>query len=118
MTKKSPKKSLGQHFLTSHTIAEGIVEDANIHSRDTVVEIGPGQGILTEILLEQAQRVVALEKDHELMPELENLFRPEIEEERLVLCEADALEWNPCDQEILKEGYKVVANIPYYISGA
>src|SRR4030067_401838 len=66
----SPKKSLGQHFLTDTNIARDIVDVANISKDDTVVEIGPGNGILTRLLAERAKRVIAIEIDERLIDKL------------------------------------------------
>ena len=56
-------KRLGQHFLTSSAIAKRIVESANIQPSDTVLEVGPGKGMLTQFLIEKAKKIIAVEKD-------------------------------------------------------
>jgi len=61
------KKSLGQHFLNSEGVVSDIVSVASISKTDTIVEIGPGRGVLTEKLLISAKRVVAIEKDSRLV---------------------------------------------------
>jgi 16S rRNA (adenine1518-N6/adenine1519-N6)-dimethyltransferase len=108
------KKSLGQHFLTSSKAIDDIVSAGKVSKEDTVVEIGPGEGVLTKKLLWEGARVIAVEKDDRLIPELSKTFAKEIASEQLNLIHADILE-----REIpLPEGnYKVVANIPYYITG-
>ncbi len=109
------KKSLGQHFLKSEKALGQIVEAANIASTDFVLEIGPGTGILTERLLAKAERVLAIEKDRDMIAILEERFANEIEMGKLVIIEGDILKFDPSTLPI---GYKLVANIPYYITGA
>ncbi|MSR70951.1 ribosomal RNA small subunit methyltransferase A [Candidatus Kaiserbacteria bacterium] len=103
------KKSLGQHFLRSASYLHAVADAADIKKGETVVEVGPGEGTLTEVLLERGAHVVALEKDSRLIPLLREKFAGKIFE----VIEGDALEFEPTDKK-----YKVVGNIPYYISGA
>ncbi|HVV15180.1 MAG TPA: 16S rRNA (adenine(1518)-N(6)/adenine(1519)-N(6))-dimethyltransferase RsmA [Candidatus Paceibacterota bacterium] len=111
------KKSLGQHFLTSQHYVGMIADAANIAPNETVLEIGPGEGALTRELLARGANVVAIEKDRRLIPVLQETFAKEIAEERLLLIEADVLEFDPAN--VPGAGpYKLVANIPYYITGA
>ena len=106
------KKSLGQNFLTSQKIVGEIVSAANISDEDTIVEIGPGKGVLTKALLRRAGHVIAIEKDHDLIPLLQEIFSEEIASKKLTLIEGDALSFHDLPKE-----YKLVANIPYYITG-
>jgi 16S rRNA (adenine1518-N6/adenine1519-N6)-dimethyltransferase len=108
------KKSLGQNFLTSAHYLALIADATEIAAGDTVLEIGPGEGALTRELLARGARVVAVEKDRRLIPVLGEIFKKEIEEKRFELIEADALEFDPSTLG----PYKLVANIPYYITGA
>lgn len=110
------KKSLGQHFLKSEKALGQIVEAGDISADDVVLEIGPGQGALTERLLARAKKVIAIEKDHELIPLLREKFFREIHSKKLELIEADILKWDPSTLET--NNYKLIANIPYYITGA
>lgn len=103
-----PKKYLGQNFLFDPSILRKIVEAAKITPNDTVVEIGPGHGTLTKILTEVAKRVIAIELDLELYTKL----KKEIKEINLELIHGDALKYHY--EEL--EPFKVVANIPYYIT--
>lgn len=112
------KKSLGQHFLTNPGIAAHIVEAAGVSSRDTVIEIGPGRGILTRELLPAARDVIAIEKDERLLLRLSFDFKKEIAEKKLILVNGDALDFDPQQYHLQPRGYKLVANIPYYITGA
>ena len=109
-----PKQSLGQNFLMHRQTAERIVSAAEITPEDTVLEIGPGTGMLTKALLAAAHKVIAVETDHELFQKLESDLGTEIAERRLVLVSADARAFDP---ETIDGNYKLVANIPYYITG-
>ncbi len=104
-----PKKSLGQHWLTDDTILRQIVDYANLESSDTVLEIGPGLGTLTKVLSEKAGEVVAIEFDRELAENLPG----QISAENLKIVNADFLQF---DLNVLPKNYKVVANVPYYIT--
>lgn len=111
------KKSLGQNFLTSKAIVADILSAAGLSEKDTVLEVGPGKGFLTEDLLKNAGKVIALEKDDRLISFLESKFEKEITEGRLSIVHGDVLEFDP-EKYGLKSGrYSVVANIPYYITG-
>lgn len=111
------KKSLGQNFLKSAAYLRAIVDAADIQEGERVLEIGPGDGALTKELLARGAHVVAVEKDHRLIPLLHATFDRYIIEKRLTVLEADALEVDT--KELVGKGpYKLVANIPYYITGA
>lgn len=107
------KKSLGQNFLTNTGIVLSIVDAAYLKEGDSVLEIGPGKGILTEELLKRGVFVTAVEKDTDLIPYLEGKFSKELSTKQLILIHADILEFEPS----FTEKYSVVANIPYYITG-
>lgn len=108
------KKSLGQNFLMHARIAERIADAAGIASGDTVLEIGPGTGMLTRPLLARAKKVIAVEADHELTEKLQETFAKEIGEGRLELAYGDIRSFDPAS---IKGAYALVANIPYYITG-
>jgi 16S rRNA (adenine1518-N6/adenine1519-N6)-dimethyltransferase len=112
------KKHLGQHFLHSRSALTKIHDAAHITKTDIVVEVGPGTGALTELLLASAGKVIAIEKDHDLIPVLQEKFASEIASKKLGLLEADILHFDPSTNKELASGYKLVANIPYYITGA
>lgn len=103
-----PKKSLGQNFLNDRGTLAKIVASANIQPTDTVVEIGPGHGILTQELSTRAKNVIALELDQRLIPELLMKFPPY---SNVAILHQDALTFTPPSSP-----YKLVANIPYYIT--
>lgn len=110
----SPRKRFGQHFLTNGHIADRIVESAAIGSDDTVLEIGPGKGILTERLLRRARAVFAVEIDRDLSVMLRERFW---RNKKFHLIEADILTLNFCELfRGISARIKVVSNIPYNIS--
>lgn len=110
------KKSLGQNFLHSDKALRQIVEAADVSPEDFIVEIGPGEGTLTEKLLATGAKVFAIEKDDRLIPILQEKFKNEIANEQLSLLHEDVLESEEVKLVISKK-YKLVANIPYYITG-
>lgn len=106
----NPKKSLGQNFLINVGILEKIVDAAEITKADTVLEVGPGTGNLTKLISERAGSVIAIEKDYRLIEDLKLKF-PTIK-----LIEEDILKFKPEEHDLKDGNYKVVANIPYYIT--
>ncbi|MFZ2484614.1 MAG: 16S rRNA (adenine(1518)-N(6)/adenine(1519)-N(6))-dimethyltransferase RsmA [Minisyncoccia bacterium] len=107
------KKSLGQHWLKSERALSVIVEAGEVSKGDVVLEIGPGNGVLTEKLLATGARVVAVEKDDDLFKFLSQKFEKEISNGKLELVHDDIL-----NLELKIENYKLIANIPYNITGA
>ncbi len=118
ITKKihKAKKSLGQNFLKSESALRKIVETGEIKPDDVILEIGPGKGVLTKQLLGSSGKVLAVEKDRELVELLKEKFKKEIEEKKLILVEGDILEFEITNYEL--RNYKIIANIPYNITGA
>jgi 16S rRNA (adenine1518-N6/adenine1519-N6)-dimethyltransferase len=112
-----PKKSLGQNFLTSEKAVGDIARAASGAVGDTILEIGPGEGVLTQALLESGARVIAIEKDDRLIETLTNRFAREIEEGRFALIHGDALELDFNALNLTPGSYTLAANIPYYITG-
>lgn len=110
---KQMGKRLGQHFLRSRDTAERIVQAASLAKTDTVLEVGPGKGILTELILQQAGRVIAVEKDIELVQFLTEKFA---HAENLILLHGDILNQSEIQSPHIPEKYVVVANLPYYIT--
>lgn len=111
------KKSLGQNFLSSKRALGAIVRAGNVQNSENILEIGPGKGVLTRALLAASARVIAIEKDRELMEVLRKTFETEITSGQLTLIEGDALEIEPTDLGLKAGEYKIIANIPYYITG-
>ena len=111
-----PKKSLGQHWLNDQEVLQDIVDLADIQPGDTVVEVGPGLGTLTRPLLDAGANVVSVEFDQSLYENLEKrgmeLFGKK-NLERLTLVNEDILRFR---FDLMEAGYKVVANIPYYLT--
>jgi 16S rRNA (adenine1518-N6/adenine1519-N6)-dimethyltransferase len=104
-----PDKSLGQHWLKDRTVLAHIADSADIADTDTVLEIGPGLGTLTSELLRRADNVVAVEFD----PELARKLPAQFPGTKLEVVTSDILSF---DLSQLPAGYKVVANVPYYIT--
>jgi 16S rRNA (adenine1518-N6/adenine1519-N6)-dimethyltransferase len=113
------KKSLGQNFLITTRIVDMIATSADLKEGELAIEIGPGKGVLTKALLAKGARVKAIEKDDRLIPILQEEFKKEITSGQLELIHGDIMEMN-IDESVEKidGGYKIIANIPYYITGA
>ena len=132
-----PSKGLGQNFLVDENTLQKIVKVAGVSADDVVLEIGPGLGSLTRHLGLAARKVIAVELDQRLLPALHQTLANQNNVEIVI---GDILEINPTnllinsetgtmfgersgtsiqhDQETIKPAYKVVANIPYYITSA
>lgn len=111
------KKSLGQHFLNSDYVPKQMCDAADLVVGEIVLEVGPGTGALTKELLARGAKVIALEADPRAIESLQETFAAQIIEGQLSIHHHDVRELNPADFGLKNEGYKVVANIPYYISG-
>ncbi len=136
------KKSLGQNFLRSDKAIREIIGAGELVKTDIVLEIGPGEGVLTEKLLASGAKVIAIEKDDRLVIPLSTRFQSQIKSGQFVLIHGDILdfvykngdfiEMSPDLAELLKATqetsllknpsknppcYKLIANIPYYITG-
>ena len=103
------KKRLGQNFLTDDEVIQDIIEYADISPDDVIVEIGPGVGFVTEQLVKYARKVIAVELDEEAIKELKKLNAPNLE-----IIHNDILKTDL--SELSEKEFKVVANIPYYIT--
>lgn len=115
MSEITPKKSLGQHWLFDEDVLGDMVELAEVTANDFVVEVGPGLGTLTKHILEAGATVATIEYDHDLYKKLEK--------EKTKLFGENANRFSVVNQDILKfnfneqpSDYKVVANIPYYLT--
>ncbi|NBV76890.1 ribosomal RNA small subunit methyltransferase A [bacterium] len=106
---------LGQHFLTSEGAAHSLVNALPLQTGDTIVEIGPGKGALTKVLLKTGNRVVAIEKDELLAETLHETFRAECAAAQLQIVTGDVRDFDP--QQHTRGPYVLAANIPYYITG-
>jgi len=110
MFKLFAKKSLGQNFLINEGVIARIIEAAQLNSNDCVLEVGPGTGNLTRELAKAAGTVIAIEKDYRAIEELQKEMPGNVR-----ITEADVLELKP-ETLNLPPVYKVVANLPYYIT--
>lgn len=110
-----PTKRLGQNFLVDKRVVDRIVDAVNPQSEETIVEIGPGKGALTERLIERAGQVIAVEFDRTLGPLLAEKFASR---ENFRLVQGDALETDFCSEILPATSARVVANLPYNISTA
>ena len=121
-----PKKHLGQVFLKNKTFLNKIIKAGDISEKDLVVEIGPGTGILTEALLKTGAKVIAVEKDSQLVQFLKNRFH---DNSNLAIIEGDIRDLLNSNFQFLiskqipdsklqipNSNYKVVGNIPYYLT--
>lgn len=104
-----PKKSLGQNFLVNPRIQERLIEACALEKNDVVLEIGPGKGVLTRPLADRVKKVLAIEKDNYLAPQLEKEFAGT----NVTIEHADILKY-PFEQ--LPAPMKVVGNLPYNIA--
>src|SRR3989338_5219839 len=116
--KHKPKKSLGQNFLKSQDALRKIVAAGEIARGDVVLEIGPGKGALTSKLLGSSGKVIAIEKDANLYEFLKTKFQKEIQSGKLILVNEDILNFNTRTYNLKPSTYKIIANIPYNITGA
>ena len=106
------KRSLGQNFLINQGILDKIVQAAEVGPEDTVVEVGPGTGNLTRKLSEKAKQIIAIEKDHRLIDKLKSEFG----NSNVEILEGDVLKFKIENLKLRDFEYKIVANIPYYIT--
>ncbi|KKR21844.1 MAG: Ribosomal RNA small subunit methyltransferase A [Candidatus Moranbacteria bacterium GW2011_GWA2_39_41] len=125
--KNAPKKSLGQNFLRDEVVLHKIIAASDLGSEDFVIEIGPGEGVLTEQLAKHTKKVVAIELDGDLMPQLTEKFATQ---KNVEFIHADILNINlpALIENHIKNvetrhclvstpvNYKLIANIPYYIT--
>lgn len=108
------KKSLGQHFLRSPSVLAKIISAANVKSGEAILEIGPGEGVLTGALLKAGANVVAVEKDNRAYGLLKEKFNEAVAGGQLRIIHGDILD----PKLFFNHPYSIVANIPYYITGA
>jgi 16S rRNA (adenine1518-N6/adenine1519-N6)-dimethyltransferase len=117
-TRVRPRKALGQHWLTDRKALRRIAEAAQISDSDTVIEVGAGTGLLTEMLAERSPRLVAVEVDERLAGALRKRF---VGWEHVSILEQDVLE-TPVEELLVDGGgrvpYVVAGNLPYFIGTA
>lgn len=117
MEKFLHKKSLGQNFLNSDYVPKKMCDAAIIENGDVVLEIGPGTGALTRELLARGATVIAVETDARAIEILKETFAPEIAANKLLLKKSDARFLDMHAPGLKDKKFKVVSNIPYYLSG-
>lgn len=111
-----PKKSLGQNFLIDTRVLQRIVESCDLGPDDVVIEIGPGQGVLTRLIAPKVKRLICVETDRDLIGPLHAEFgQPQAVRSQgsVEIIHADFLKW---EMDHLPDAVKVIGNIPYYIS--
>ena len=108
--------SLGQNFLFDEGFLNALLDRAGVTGADRVLEIGPGPGVMTALLAQRCERVVSLEIDEKLRPVLETVLEG-AQNVRVVYCDAMKADIGQISRESLGEGpFRVVANLPYYIT--
>lgn len=112
---RTPK--LGQHFLTGSWAAAKLAQAVSVRSGETILEIGSGKGALTKELLKTGARVLAIEKDKNLVEELRYRFTKSIGEGQFEIVVGDVRGFNTRSLKLEARNYVVAANIPYYITG-
>lgn len=112
---RRPLKSLGQNFLVDGNVIDRIISSADVHPEDCVLEIGPGRGALTEILVQRAGRLVLVEFDHALAGALKRRYA---DDTRVTVIDGDILAVDLAEILSGADTWKVVANLPYNISTA
>ncbi len=108
-----PNKLLGQHFLVSVSIYERLVSALDIQKGDKILEVGPGLGTLTELIAKRGVEILAIEKDRNFIPFLKHKFK---NQENVKILEGDILKFDPEKHGLKKGEYKIVGNIPYYLT--
>ncbi|MBI2057808.1 MAG: ribosomal RNA small subunit methyltransferase A [Candidatus Yanofskybacteria bacterium] len=108
-----PLKKLGQNFLRNGSVLKTIVQMAEISANDTVLEVGAGTGLLTEKLAETGAKIFAVEKDRNLVPILQTKFK---NQKNVTIIEGDILRFDLNLTKVEPWKYKVVGNIPYYLT--
>ena len=111
------KKSLGQHFLNSDFVPKKMCDAGSVADGDIVLEIGPGTGVLTAEILSRGATVVAVEADSRAIESLQETFAQEIADKQLTIFHHDARKLDMAAFGLADQQFKVIANIPYYISG-
>jgi len=110
-----PDRKLGQNFLLSEDVLDKIIAASELGDADRVLEIGPGLGALTMRLADKAREVMAVEKDRRLALVLRQIFR---KRKNITVIQDDALFFDPSAYNLEPRTYKLIANLPYYITGS
>lgn len=111
------KKNFGQNFLISEHALHQIIETAEISQKDSIIEIGPGLGVLTHELTKRAENVIAIEMDADMVSILQKTLAREPTSKNLTIIHQNALDFDPATHPMLKnKPYKLVANLPYNVA--
>lgn len=108
-----PLKIMGQNFLINQKILAKIMETAELSEKDIVLEVGPGIGTLTQSLAQKAKRVIAIEKDKIMVEIIQETFK---NYRNIEIIQDNALKFEPKSRKLKNKRYKIVANIPYYLT--
>jgi len=108
-----PSKRLGQNFLIDKTVLRKIIEAADLKPNDMVLEIGPGIGTLTRELAKTAIKVIAIEKDPKMIDVLKDTTK---DFQNVEIIKEDILKMSPESYKLKAKSYKVVANLPFYLT--
>ena len=108
-----PSKGLGQNFLIDKNVLRKIIEASEIKPTDTILEVGPGIGVLTQELALVAKKIIAIEKSETMCEILKETIK---DFKNVEIINEDILEFNPANYKLLTTNYKLVANIPYYLT--
>ena len=108
-----PSKGLGQNFLIDKAVIKKIIKEARLQFKDIVLEIGPGIGTLTQEIAKKAKLVIAVEKDSKMVKILKETLK---DFQNIEIVKADILKIKPTPYTLNAKPYKVVANLPFYLS--
>jgi len=108
-----PSKRLGQNFLVDKTAIKKIIKTANLSSEDIVLEIGPGIGVLTQGIAKKVKKVIAVEKD----PKMDEILKETLKDlGNIEIIREDILKFQTLDRKDFPTSYKVVGNLPFYLT--
>lgn len=114
---EKPKKHFGQNFLINKGIVEKIIKESNLSKDDIILEVGPGLGVLTFDIAQKVKKLIAVEKDRKLAENLK-IRLIELNINNIQIVEQDILKFQPEDYKLKTINYKLIANIPYYLTSA
>ena len=115
---REQRAKYGQNYIKDPSLVRRLLEKTTVDERDTVLEIGPGQGVFTREILERAGQLVSIEIDDGNVQYLKDMYKEEIKSKQLEIVHKDALlfEYRWAQTNIVDNHYKIVASIPYSIS--
>lgn len=113
ISRLKPNKLMGQNWLVNPKILGDILKAGEIEGGETVLEVGPGTGLLTEQLVRQGAKIIAVEKDQRLIPILREKLKPW---QHVKIVKEDILKFNPRDYGLKDKNYKLIGNVPYYLT--